>query len=398
MIGKQRFWAAKVAALVIALGAAPAVAELLEWPESRAMMARPDDPEAVYAFAARALDQSRPDAAAAALERLLRFRPNETRALSLLDEAYAAMAGPRERSQPLREAFIAIGGGYDDNPGAVPFGPTIRLTDPNGAEIRSPLALSRAGSAIGFVQAAATVETRVGRDGTPVFFDLSGYFEHVADLDDLDDASVSAMATAELGAASPFASAAFSAFGGEPYDLSLRVGVERRLRIGAEEVRLELSGGWNEYFSSPIAPTLDRLDGFDARLSAAVSRQWPDGAFLETSVGLFYVDAAADDERYFGGRLDAAAFLPVDLGADAPPAFVSFGGGASIHSHRSPDPTIDPGRKRRDASTFVFASTGVELDEATTAEATVSYRRRFSNLDLFRNDGLRATLRIGRWF
>ena len=84
--------ALKLAALIAAsLYACSAQADVRTWPETKAMLAAPDQPPAVYAFVNRAIEEDRLSEAANALERLMRFRPALTQARFDLVKLYEAM-------------------------------------------------------------------------------------------------------------------------------------------------------------------------------------------------------------------------------------------------------------------------------------------------------------------
>ena len=136
--------AALLAAMAIAFAAR---ADFRTWPETGAMLAAPDQPDAVYAFVNRAIEEDRLSEAANALERLVRFRPDLVQARfdlislyeaigagDLADEQRDALAEAGERPEVGTDidvtGFIAIGAGYDTNPAATPRDDVLGFLSP----------------------------------------------------------------------------------------------------------------------------------------------------------------------------------------------------------------------------------------------------------------------------
>lgn len=391
-------------------------ADLRVWPETGAMLAQPDQPGPVYAFVNRAIDEDRLSEAANALERLVRFRPDLVQARFDLIALYDALGAgdlAEEQREALAEAgafedvggdidvsgFIAIGAGYDSNPAAIPRDDVLSFLSPITGQVEDVvLGLEREDSALAFLQASARIAAPIDASASFIV-DLSAYGAHFFDDSDQDDATVAVRAGPEMtfaqGAIRPFLDVGYRHFGGDPYAVAAALGVEATARLGPGVLGFEMSGGYRDYIPTRDTPGRENLDGSEGQVTLSYGAPLGAGLLLDLSATAAAVNADKDFEDYYAFGADAA--LSIDLGPTGRPVIATLGGGVLHSRYKRPDfQILDV--KRRDTSVAAYFALSTDLDAATSIDGTISYRRRFSNYDVYDNDGYRFTLRLARRF
>lgn len=405
-------------AVLLAAMATPfaAIADLRAWPETGAMLAAPDQPDAVYAFVNRAIAEDRLSEAANALERLVRFRPDLDQARFDLIELYQALGAgdlAEEQREALAEAgafedisgdieisgFVAIGAGYDTNPAATPRDDVLSFLSPITGRVEDlDLGLEREESALAFVQAGVRIDAPIDAASTFVV-DLSAYGAHFFEDNDQDDATIAVRAGPEMASAAgtirPFLDVGYRHFGGDPYAVAGALGVEAVARLGPGVIGFEMTGGYRDYIPTRDTPGRENLDGSEGKITVSYGLPVGETLYLDLSTTAAAVNADKDFEDYYAFGADAALSLDLPLAGRAVVATV--GGGIAHSRYKRPDFQILD-EKRRDTSVAAYLSLSAELDEATSVDGTISYRRRFSTYDVYDNEGYRFTIRLARRF
>lgn len=372
------------------------------------MLAAPDDEDAVYLFLKRALENGELSAAAAALERLLRFRPDHRRAQEDLALLYEKM-GVGEASAPAADngtkisGHFAIGGGFDTNPEATPNDNRIGLFIPVLDRVEQiDLDLDRETSPIVQVSAGIEIET-APRGGLPAFvFELDGAATHYTEASDQDEADVSLRAGPKFDAGGftvrPFAEVAHQWFDDDSYLTAFRGGVALRRAMGRTVLRAEAGLGWSEYHDTPSSPDRDDLTGMTGFASVSLFRTLGEGLYGRVGVFADGRDARADFQRRLQVGGFGALYKEISPGAGLPDLTLAVGGRAAVIFYDGADPTFDPDRTRRDGSFALFGRVSAALSEENSVDFTASYRSRLSRYDIYESDGVRVVARFVRRF
>ena len=381
------------------------------------MLAAPDATDAVYAFVNRAIREDRLGEAANALERYIRFQPDDVDArkdlITLYDALGASNFADAQRGV-LAEAgvpfdaprdltvtgFVAMGAGYDTNPAASPRNDVIGFLSPVSGQIEDvDLNLDREESPIVFLQTAVRAAAPTGTANTTANFDFSAYGAHFSEDSDQDDAIIALRGGPEISFASgtirPFFDIGYRHFGGNPYAVAGAIGLETAAQLGDTTLSFELSAGYRDYFLTDDTPGRNNLDGVEAQANITLSTTLRDDLFLDLSAQAAAINAATDFEDYYAFGADAALTAGVDAFGRA--FFLTVGGGAIYSNYQTPDFEILP-FPRKDLSVVAYGGVSTELNDQTTIDAALAYRRRFSNYDIYDNEGLRVTIRVARQF
>ena len=405
-----------VALLIIAMSQPGfAAVNISAWPETSAMLAAPDDAEAVFTFAQRARAAGNLADAANALERYLRFHPAEERALILVAEIYDEMGSP-ERAAAFRSllpkaapsgydisGFVSVGAAYDTNPAAAPLDSNVGFFFASRGEvIEIDIGAEPDDSFLGSVRAEVNIAPVDGADGPPVFATINGYMTHFDDAEDQDEYGASVKFGTELPADDArlrvygFADADF--FDHRLFSVAGFAGADYRFAWGDTLVTLDGRAGYRDFKPNANAPDRDEMDGIEGRLSLSLLRELDENligyAFFAGSVR----DAAVGYESRFGAEAIGALIASAPEDSAISGATLTVGGGAAAFRYFGADPTFDALNDRKDLSLFAFGTAAFPIAEDVTFDLSLSYRRRFSEYDIYESDGLRAGVKLVKRF
>lgn len=277
-------------------------------------------------------------------------------------------------------AFFALGAGYYTNPSATPRDNvlTLRSGDPGLIE-EIALGFTREESPLAFVQAGVRVAAPL--DGrTTAVFDFSGYAAHFFDDNDQDDAIIALRMGPEIvyakGVFRPFLDLGYRHFGSDPYAVAAALGVEASVDFGPGVLTMELSGGYRDFIPTRDTPGRENLDGTEAQVALSYGVPLSQALQLDVSARVAAVNADKDFEDYFAFGADAA--LSATFDAFGRPLVATLGGGVVTSRYETADfQLLDI--KRRDTSVAAYFGLATDLDEVTSIDGAVTYRRRFSN-------------------
>ena len=403
-------------ACAIAAGGAAVAAEMSAWPETTAMLAAPADEAAVFAFVERAETEGEYAAAANALERYLRFHPDDQRALSQIADLYDQMElGARAESfrerlpgsgeEPKFEVsgFVSVGGGYDTNPASAPIGNRISLfSTAQNRVVDIPNFLNSEGSFLGTAAFGVDVRAAETAELPALLLEVNGDAAFYEGVDDLEEYGASVRfgpeLTLENGDVRPFIGASADWFDHDPYAVAGELGVTWRVAAGQTLITLEGAAGWSEYFDTVAATSRDDLDGVTAHLSGSAIGELDENLFGFAGLTVFGRGADEDFESHIGVTLSGALIRQFPEDGDIPALTLTLGAAATGQFHGGPDPNIDPNRTRRDLALVGFGTLSAEVFEDASVDFSLSYRRRFSSYNIFESDGVRAAVQFVRRF
>lgn len=392
---------------------------MTDWPEFQAAMAAPDDVDLVYAFVNKAIEADRLSEAATMMERLLRFRPERDDIRLDLIKLYRAQgaegsaaaeeallspdilaADEAERGRVRVTGVFGFGAGYDTNPGADPGTDTITLAGIT-FDSQSDLGVDRRESPLLFYQAALEFDAPATDDRPRLIVDFSSFGIMFPDDTEQDDLFLTSSAgpSFALGGVTirPFGSVEARYFDSDPYSLAGFGGLQVMQSLSQTSfLRIDAAFGYRAHFETPESPDRDEMNGREARIGARWGGVAAPELYGEVGMSLTRLDARADFESFTALGVDGLLSRNVRFGGYD--ASLSLGGGALVTLYDQSDPNLLEPFAREELALFGFAGVALALDEATTLDATVAYRRRFANVDLFDSDGFRGTLRLSRRF
>ncbi|MEM7269429.1 MAG: hypothetical protein AAF401_09265 [Pseudomonadota bacterium] len=413
-------------AIFAALAFSHAVAAPSDWPEFEPMLQAPDDPAAVYPFVNRAITEDDLSAAANAMERLVRFRPDDQQAridlitlydalgasdlaAGLIDQAREGDLSSEQEAVLARiDSGVTISGGltvgvaYDTNPSAIPRADVVSILSPTTNQVvQLDLGVEEAPSPQGFFRAEGTLRRNASGDLPALVFDLSIYGAFNERDKEQNDFFGEARAGPEFdlleASVRPYVLGGYRTFGMDPYASRIGGGVEVISQI-ADDVFLSLDGGlaYRNRLNPVGRANQDDEDGWEAQLSAAFSTNITDDVLGQLSFGAARYDAREDYESYF--LLSTGLYLATDVEFGARTLTLGAGASAAYSKYDGPDDTLLPGVTREELALNAFLSASTEIAEDTDIEGVLGFRRREANIAIFESEGFRAALQLTRRF
>ena len=175
--------------------------------------------------------------------------------------------------------------------------------------------------------------------------------------------------------------------------VAVALGVEASVDFGPGVLTMELSGGYRDFIPTRDTPGRENLDGTEAQVALSYGVPLSQALQLDVSARVAAVNADKVFEDYFAFGADAA--LSATFDTFGRPLVATLGGGVVTSRYETPDfQLLDI--KRRDTSVAAYFGLATDLDEVTSIDGAVTYRRRFSNYDIFDNKGVSFTIRLAR--
>lgn len=393
---------ALVAALLIVAGHASARTDFREWAEFRAMMRAQDDISVVLAFVDRAVAEDRTELAAQALARLIRFYPADRDLRVRLSKLNGVPVQIEDNIQV--SGGLALGFGYDTNPGSSPRNNELSVIDPGtNLAIAVDFGLREDESPLAFAQGFFRVRKKDDQNGPDYSFTASAFVIDYSAVDDQNDTSLSfrnALDYAfEAYQFTPYLVSGGRLFDGGLFSVEQHVGGEVQKSVSsATRVSSHAQIGYIHHFNTTDAPDRTDEDGWMAELEGEVRYEFSDSLFLRTTATLGGLDAIDESESYLSAGLSTGLTKIVTAPSLSRDFVLSFGGSATVCAYLEPDDTIDPTEKRTDLSLTAFAGVATPLTEQTAIDLSLALRRNHSSYDITDTRGLRATMRLVRRF
>ena len=386
----------------------------------RAMMENPADLDTIFAYAVIARRSGDLEGAIGALERMLIFNPDLPIVHYELARLYAQLGSnaaarryfqsalqldppadvrtrieaeiarlERAMRTSLLSGSVLVGVRYQTNANAGPDEPTVRVGGLD-ARLADEFLDEEDFSAVASAQLAHRYD--LGRD--PAVFVVSelqvfGARQSEATENNIEFLAVSSgpefMRSGDV-SIRPSVRGDLARLGGDLFYHSLGGGISVRGTPGsASELRyfVDAAALYRDFNETERASTLDRRDGANIQLVAGLEAAISPRSRITGSIGSELQNGRVDAESYAEGRVEAQ-FLKVFPGAFGLREWsFSATGRAGIRRYEEPDPTIDPGRSRRDTDIGLSVALGVPLTDTVLATIECRQQWRRSNLPNF---------------
>ena len=398
-----------------------------------AMMENPTDPETTFGFAVIARRAGDLEGAVGALERMLIFNPDLPVVHFELARLYALLGSgevarryfhsalrydPPPEIRAEIEAGLArldqaagassfsgsvyLGLRYQSNANAGPDEPTVRV---GGLDARLAEEFLDRDDTSTVASARLAHRYDLGRD--PAAFIVSEFSAYAAMQSEIEENDVELLA-GTIGpefvrpngvSLRPFVRAELVGLGGAVFYRSFGAGIAGRWTVsGARNLLYTFDAGAfrRNFEPSDRSPTLDRRDGESYRLGAGLRKAASQTLRVSGTVGWERQNSRAKSESYTGGSVGVRLqrILKGPFGERAWSLFASGRGG--IRRYDSPDPTVDPSRRRHDTNLALSVGAAIPFSDAAAATLEVGQQWRRSNLPNFeyRDTSVSAGIRL----
>ena len=385
-----------------------------------AMMENPTDLETTFAFAVIARRAGDFEGAVGALERMLIFNPDLPVVHYELARLYVRLGSGEVARRYFRSALrydpppeiraeieaglarldqaagassfsgsVYLGLRYQSNANAGPDEPTVRV---GGLDARLAEEFLDRDDTSTVASARLAHRYDLGRD--PAAFIVSEFSAYAARQSEIEENDVELLA-GTIGpefvrsngvSLRPFVRAELVGLGGSVFYRSFGAGIAGRGAVSGTRNLLYFfdAGAFRRNFEpSDRSPTLDRRDGESYRLGAGLRKTASPTLRVSGTVGWERQNSRAKSESYTGGSVGVRLqrTLKGPFGERDWSLFASGQGG--IRHYDSPDPTVDPSRRRHDTNLALSVGAAIPFSDAAAATLEVGQQWRRSNLPNF---------------